>query len=525
MAAPGPTYRISTLGCRVNHAETREIEAILRHRGLTPAFGDPRSPVDLEIVHTCSVTNTAAAKSRAAIRRAARRADQPDAAIFVTGCYASTDPTDAGAAARREGGSGDQVARVIVHHAGGSKDAGADGVAGRQAGTPMIERLAEQLDLWLAGRDREPDRAAERSRRGPVRGPVQTSSAGDASKAAATADVLPLPVIDPGDAPARHIRAELRIQDGCDAHCTFCVLPSIRPVLRSKPVADALREARRLIDLGHKEIVLTGIFLGAYGHETALRRRQVNAGAEALADLVTALADVEGLERLRLSSMEPGDVTPALLDAMVAGGPVVVPHLHLPLQSGSNAVLRRMNRQYRVGAYLEMIDMASAALTDPLGLPPAITTDIICGFPGETEADFDQTVAIAERVGFLHMHVFPFSPKRGTAAARWASDFVPTATARERVRRLIDLESDADDGYAIRYHRRLLGRTVRVIVEQPDRASQGTDRMIGRCDHYVPISISTSATRGTLTRVRVVAADATRVSGVVEPEPVSLSVL
>lgn len=527
----GLTYRISTLGCRVNHAETREIEALLLERGLDPALDPHDSPVDLEVIHTCSVTNTAAAKSRAAVRRAARRSSDPDAAVFVTGCYASTDPDEAGAAA-----AGDRVARVIVHHAEPEDVAEEYGVAGRRAGTPMIDRLAEQLDLWLSGRDRAPDRAAERDRHEPLRVPSADSSAEDGPDRGEDADgprLIPLPVVDPGPVAARHVRAELRIQDGCDAHCTFCILPSIRPVLRSKPIRSVVAEARRLVDLGHLEIVLSGIFIGAYGHETALRRRQWRRHAEhlaehpvePLADLIAAVAEVPGLQRLRLSSMEPGDVTPVLLDAIVAGAPTVVPHLHLPLQSGSDAVLRRMNRQYSVSAYLEMIDMVGAALTDPLGLPPAITTDLICGFPGETDADFEQTVAAARRTGFLHMHVFPFSPRRGTAAARWTDQFVPHAVARERVRRLIDLENDPDDGLAIRFHRRLLGRTVRVVLEQPDSRASGEGRMRGRCDHYVPISVSTKAQRGTLVEVRVTDVDVGRALGKIETTPVSLSVL
>ena len=210
-----------------------------------------------------------------------------------------------------------------------------------------------------------------------------------------------------------------------------------------------------------------------------------------------AVAQVAGLERLRISSLEPGDVTEPLLDAIVANQPVVVPHLHLPLQSGSDAVLARMNRQYRVGEYLEMIDQVNAALTiddDGAGgpLPPAVTTDIICGFPGETEDDFDRTVAVAENVGFLHMHVFPFSPRAGTAAARWTDRFVDDSIARARVRRLIDLEENPDAGLSIRGRRRLLGRRVRVILERADRGDPGFARgrgALGRCDHYTLIRV------------------------------------
>ena len=407
-----PTYRITTLGCRVNAAETRELESLLRARGLAPA--STALAADLEVVHSCSVTNAAAAKSRNAVRRAARRqrsgadaeragagdavvhgphqaavhttvhapapategsaavtaaglprslpstsgplgrrpvtagphAEPPRGApgrlppkVIVTGCYAATHPREAATLVGAPTG-------VVAHEDGG--------------GPSLMDRFAEEVDRWLAQHRDSPT----------IRTPSAASSGG----------IIPLPVIPPGTGTSRHVRAELRIQDGCDAHCTFCIIPRIRRTLRSKPIRDAVGEARRLVDLGHRELVLTGIFLGAYGHATALRRRQ-RPGVEGLADLLDAIAGVPGLARLRLSSLEPGDVTEALLDAMLANRPTVVPHLHLPLQSGSDPILRRMNRQYTVGDYLDMVDAVNGALTDD-GLPPALTTDVICGFPG-----------------------------------------------------------------------------------------------------------------------------------------------
>ncbi|MHC4992336.1 MAG: TRAM domain-containing protein, partial [Planctomycetota bacterium] len=160
--------------------------------------------------------------------------------------------------------------------------------------------------------------------------------------------------------------------------------------------------------------------------------------------------------------------------------------------------------QYRVGDYLEMIDQVNDALTrhdDGGDLPPAITTDVICGFPGETERDFDRTVAVARRVGYLHMHVFPYSPKRGTAAARWSNAFLPPEVAKTRVRRLLDLESAVDDGLGIVYRRLLLGRTVRVILEQRDR--QDPSCMVGRCDHYASVTVRTDRPRGTVVQATI----------------------
>ena len=165
-----------------------------------------------------------------------------------------------------------------------------------------------------------------------------------------------------------------------------------------------------------------------------------------------------------------------------------------------------MNRQYGVNDYLDMIAQVQAALTVD-GLPPALTTDIICGFPGETDDDFDRTCLIAERVGYLHMHVFPYSRRAGTAAARWTTDTVPPATIHRRVRTLIDREEDPADGLSIRFRRLLPGRTARVILEQPDPDRPGVMR--GRCDHYVELSITTDRPRGTVMQVRVTDVTAT----------------
>jgi len=164
-----------------------------------------------------------------------------------------------------------------------------------------------------------------------------------------------------------------------------------------------------------------------------------------------------------------------------------------------------MNRQYRVNDYLELIDAVNEWLTFD-GLPPAITTDIICGFPGETDDDFQQTVDVAERVGYLHMHVFPFSPKQGTAAARWKDQHVPHHICKSRVREIIDMETDPTTGMALAYMRRLVGRIVRVMIEQPDPSHP--DHVMGRCDHYAMVSLPVRAPRGTLVTAEITSASA-----------------
>jgi threonylcarbamoyladenosine tRNA methylthiotransferase MtaB len=492
------TYRITTLGCRVNRAETREMESVLRQRGLRAAA--PRETADVEIVHSCSVTTTAITKSRQAVRRAARR----QAAITVTDAKGSDGSlTHTHGSALRSRGFAGRVLVTGCYAATHAKEA-ADLTGDRHGvlphatdeGSSLIERFAGQIDAWLARRA--------------VQRPIRTPPPGCSTPGPALPRSVPVRSAD------GRVRAELRIQDGCDACCTFCVIPAIRRTLRSKSIPHAVEEARRLVDLGHPEIVLTGIFIGAYGRNTALRRRQADrAGRDPLADLLSAVAEVPGLQRLRISSLEPGDVTDRFLEAMNSHAPVVVPHLHLPLQSGSDRILRLMNRQYGLGEYLEMIRRVEEALTirDERGtLPPAITTDVICGFPTETEEDFAQTVDVVRRVGYLHMHVFPYSAMPGTPAARWTDRFVDPSAIRARVRTLIDLEDDPADGLSLRFRRRLVGRTVSVILEQPDRRDPSL--LTGRCDHYAMIHLRSERPRGSLVRVRIADVTPSRTVGI-----------
>ena len=425
------TFNFKVLGCRMNHAEQREMESVLRSRGLTPSTDSP----DIEVVHTCSVTGQAAAKSRNAIRRARKNGKT----VFVTGCFTGTDPDVA-----------QELGDVIVKQEGD---------------IPMIERFAQSVDAYL---ERPSSEANQRP------------------------ETISLPIATLPTTKANHVRAELRIQDGCDAHCTFCIIPKIRTTLRSKTIDDVVTEATRLVELGHQEIVFTGVFIGAFGHETALRRKQKTPDAEHLADLFDAVAQVSGLKRLRISSMEPGDVTEPLLDAMVANQPIVVPHLHLPLQSGSDQVLRKMNRQYGIEDYLDMIAMTKDRLTID-GMPPAITTDIICGFPTETDEDFAQTVKVAKNVGYLHIHVFPYSVRTGTAAARWKQ--LPTEVVRKRVNQLLEL----DEMLSLSYRNQLLGKQVEVMLEQ----DVGDDSWKGRCEHYAEVTLKTSGDKGALVSAKV----------------------
>lgn len=463
------TFYIHTLGCRVNHYESEQFATALRAKGLTEA--SKPSDADLRIVHTCSVTHEAAVKSGQVSRRMTRlpvllpavcassdEASVPNARarVIVTGCWATSDKTTAQAL---EG-----VDAVIGHH---------DDVAGE---------LGRLLDQWQGGTPVSPD-------------------ARPISDTLATVGTSRLPIL--GEKQTGHQRAFLKIQDGCDAHCTYCIIPSLRPTLWSKPVDDAVREARQLVASGHVELVLTGIFVGAYGQATALRRRQDTGPTTPLARLVETLClDVPGLRRLRLSSLEPGDLTPELLRVLRSHGQVV-PHFHLPLQSGSDAMLRKMNRQYTRDDFLDMIDRVQHAFDRP-----ALTTDIIVGFPGETEEDFDRTLEVVDRAKFLHIHAFPYSSRPGTAAARWTDAFVPKAASG---RRLHILEAHSAT-HSTSFRESFMGETVDVLVEH---SSHSADRLIagdgsteglrhGRCERYFDVHFEAPPlAAGTLVRVRV----------------------
>jgi len=391
------TFSIQTLGCKVNAYEGQQIAALLRRRGLVQV----EEAGDLCIVHTCSVTTQAASKSRQMVKRGTRGPTSQH--TIVTGCWATSHQEDAGKI------SG--VSAVITHR----------------------DDVAAQLDRLLAGWQAQAE---------PTACPF-------------AAGTRALPILDQRQ--FAYQRALLKIQDGCDAHCTYCIIPKLRSDLYSKPIAQTVQEAKNLIAAGHMEIVLTGIFLGAYGQPTAWHRRQDRSQRHPLATLLESLCtQVPGLRRIRLSSLEPGDVTPDLL-AVMKSHPQIVPHLHLPLQSGSDAILRRMNRQYTADDFLRMLDAVHQTFDRP-----ALTTDIIAGFPGEGEAEFAQTLAVARQANFIHMHAFAFSPRPGTAAARWKKDFVPGTTVNQR----IALLSQLGDENSLAFRRQFLGDTVDVLVER-----------------------------------------------------------
>jgi threonylcarbamoyladenosine tRNA methylthiotransferase MtaB len=244
----------------------------------------------------------------------------------------------------------------------------------------------------------------------------------------------------------RHTRAFLKVEDGCDLNCSFCIIPKVRGTAQSRPLESAVDEAKRLVGNGYKEIVLTGVHLGSYGKDLAPR--------SLLPDLVERLLGVPGLRRLRLSSIEANEISDPLI-ALMAAEPRFCPHLHLPLQSGDDEVLRAMRRRYNSRQYVAACERVAERVAEP-----SFTADVIVGFPGETDAQFENTLEVCRRVGFSRMHIFPYSRRRGTDAALLPD--LPGRVKKERLHRLERLAMELTETYA----RRFLWREVEVLVEE-----------------------------------------------------------
>jgi threonylcarbamoyladenosine tRNA methylthiotransferase MtaB len=288
-----------------------------------------------------------------------------------------------------------------------------------------------------------------------------------------------------------HQRAFVKVQDGCLLTCTYCIIPHVRPTLRSRPPEEVLDEVRGLVGRGCQEVVLTGIHLGHYGID--LSRGRARGEWCRLWHLLERLADLPGDFRVRLSSLEAAEVRDDLV-RVLAGHPRFCPHLHLCLQSGSDRVLAAMKRRYRAAGFLERCRRLKAALDEP-----AFTTDVLIGFPGETDDDFEATCRVLREAGFSKVHVFSFSPRQGTPAAALPGA-VPPGVVAERRRRLLNLEGEL----AAAYFRRLVGRRLDVLVEGADPQRPGHVR--GTSCRYAPVTFAGHAPALLARRVPVRAA-------------------
>lgn len=444
-----PRVAFHTLGCKVNQYDTEALAALFRGSGYEVVdFG---APADVYVINTCTVTAEGGRKSRQLVRRARRR--NPDAVVVVAGCLPQV--------------AADEAAAIP----------GVDVVVGQTERARMVDLV-------------EAARAARGGAEGAARRPAPLVAVGNVFRAREFEE-LPIAGF------AGRTRAVLKVQEGCNEMCTYCIVPFARGRPRSRRPEEAKAEAARLAAAGYRELVLAGIHLGAYGRDLPER--------PTLAALLRAVHEVEGIARIRLSSLEPMDVGEDLLEAMAAL-PRVCPHLHLPLQSGSDAVLRRMGRRYTTAGFRDLVRAARARIP---GL--AVTTDLIAGFPGETEEDHAATLAFVAEIGFSRLHVFPFSPRAGTPAASYPGQ-VPRAERERRARELAAL----GERLALESHRALVGQVVEVLVEGE---VPGERLMRGYTPQYVRVSFpGAQELRNRIVLVRITAAGPDGVSGVADPD-------
>jgi threonylcarbamoyladenosine tRNA methylthiotransferase MtaB len=399
---------ITTLGCKANQYDSFAIEEML-------TMGDFQVVPDLEgadacIINTCTVTGKADAQARQLIRRVKR--ENSDAMVIVTGCYAQVSP--------------DEVAEIE----------GVDYVLGNGEKERVVEHL-------LMGRP-SADSAAPRVSVGKDSSAIGLRASGS-----------------PG-----RTRAYLKVQDGCDNSCSYCIIPAARGEARSMPRETLLAEIDVLVEKGYREIVLTGIHLGSYGEEFS--------PPVSITGLLSSIEERKYPCRFRVSSLDSDEITDELIELMATSG-TICRHLHLPVQSGDDTILRRMNRGGGAGTARERVERIASAIPDV-----AIGVDIIVGFPGEGEDEFMNTMRLLDELPVAYMHIFPFSKREGTPAALFAGQ-VDAQVIKERCRRLRELDGEKRAAFYEGY----LGRELSVLVEGARNRTTGL--MQGRSDNYIPV--------------------------------------
>ncbi|WP_128896518.1 tRNA (N(6)-L-threonylcarbamoyladenosine(37)-C(2))-methylthiotransferase MtaB [Longirhabdus pacifica] len=430
-----PTVAFHTLGCKVNFYDTEAIWQMFKQAGYEQV--DFESPADVYIVNTCTVTNTGDKKSRQVLRRAIRR--NPDAVVGATGCYAQTAPAE--------------ILDI----------AGVDLVIGTQDRDKIVPYV-EQIQ-----RERQPINAVHNIMK--------------------RRDFEELDVPDFSD----RTRAFLKIQDGCNNFCTFCIIPWVRGLSRSRPPENVIKQAKQLVRNGFKEIVLTGIHTGGYGDDLE---------NYSLANLLQDLTEVDGLERIRISSIEASQITDDVIEVL-KNSDKMCRHLHVPLQAGQDDVLKRMKRKYNVAEFMEKIKKLHDIMPDV-----AITTDIIVGFPGETKEMYEEGYRHIKEMQFAEMHVFPYSKRSGTPAAKM-DDQVEDTEKQERVQQLIQLSNDM----RLEYAQKFVGEVLEVIPEKSYKDGNGL--IMGNTDNYLQVVFEgTPDMIGQLCKVKVTEAGADTCKGV-----------
>ena len=404
-----------TLGCKVNQSETEAMAALFRSAGYV--LGEFEGYCDVYVINTCTVTHAGDRKSRQMIRRAKQK--NKNAIVVVTGCYAQTSPEDVAAIPDVDIILGTNKRHMIVDMV-----AKYDG-ARRQ--------LVDERDTLVDFEEISMERAIQKA------------------------------------------RAYLKVQEGCEQFCTYCIIPYARGPLRSRSMENTLQEAKKLEQAGFREIILTGIHLGAYGKPSEAEREAGAVQEHTLADLCEMLLNKTSFERIRLSSIEPTEVDEHLLH-LFAENRRMCRHLHLPLQAGSDAVLEAMHRPYNTEQYRQELARIRQAVP---GI--AISTDLMVGFPGETEEQFEQSLMFCDEMAFSGMHLFQYSPRNGTPAATYPAQ-VPNETKALRSKRM----QEVAEKNALSYMKQHLGQTVEVLLEEP----YGEGLWSGHTDNYLHVVVT-----------------------------------
>ncbi|WP_211745502.1 tRNA (N(6)-L-threonylcarbamoyladenosine(37)-C(2))-methylthiotransferase MtaB [Paenibacillus sp. Marseille-Q4541] len=422
-----PSVAFYTLGCKVNFYDTEAIWQQFKDEGYDQVDFDSQT-ADVYLINTCTVTNTGDKKSRQIIRRAVRR--NPDAIIAVTGCYAQTSPAE--------------IMDIP----------GVDLVVGNQDRDKIIPYVNQIKQT------REPVNAVR--------------------------NIMKTRVFEEMDVPdfADRTRAFLKIQDGCNNFCTFCIIPWARGLSRSRDSQSIITQAHQLVEAGYKEIVLTGIHTGGYGDDL---------DNYDLSSLLWDLDRVDGLERIRISSIEASQIDDRMLDVLNRSSKMCR-HFHIPLQAGDDAVLKRMRRKYTTEQFYNKMGRIREAMPDV-----GITTDVIVGFPGETDEMYRNGYELMKAINFSEMHVFPYSKRTGTPAARM-EDQVDEEVKNARVHELLQLS----DSMKLAYAQKFEGEVLEVIPEGNAKEDKGTGKLHGYSDNYIQMEFEGSEDLvGELCRVKM----------------------
>lgn len=416
---------LHNLGCKVNSYETQAMAELLKEAGFE--IVDFEKEAEVYVINTCSVTAMADKKSRQMIHRVRRQ--NPGACVVAAGCFTQTTDLD------------------VVY------ECGANIVLGNNEKTKLVSEIDKYFINQHCGLLTGPGEDNKRF--------VEIVDVNDKD---ITYESMRITADD------NHTRAFIKVQDGCNMYCSYCIIPYARGRIRSRVISDVVEEVTGLADAGYKEVVITGIHLTSYGHGTD----------ETLADLILAVNAINGIERIRLGSLEPRVITEDFLDK-IKKADKLCPHFHLSLQSGSATVLERMNRHYSPAEYKTGCDLLRKYFDNP-----AITTDVIVGFPGETEAEFDETLAFVKDIAFFEMHVFMYSRRAGTKADKMPNQ-VKEEIKKERSKKLIALADEMSDNY----RKGWLDKELEVLIEE-EVTIEDSKYFLGHTKEYIQVAVPVS---------------------------------